>query len=121
VARNKKQSRPRIEFKGYIDCILSKEQKDDWKSRVYSDTEILDAFERLEDSGYRLGCSWDEYNECYSATLSPTDSNDPNAGYILTGRGRDARGAASQLLYKHLIVLDGDWQDVPNHSRKDWE
>lgn len=68
-----------------------------------------DMVDKLLDSGYHVSIKRDTYNGCYGCFVICKSANDPNNGYILTGRGTTSQAALLGALYRHLVIFEGAW------------
>jgi len=122
-ARAAKQRRQAQAGSEFVNLELSKEQKLELRS-TFDDLDTLgEALTDLLSDGTKVTCKYDERNSCAVAfAFAAEDSS--NAGYILTGRGRDATRALRELVYKHRVILDGEWAQYHNRSSEgegdDW-
>ena len=66
----------------------------------------IDAIVRLVDSGYKFSWGTDDRGGGYKSTLAKLAGG---TMYILTGRGSTPAGAMYALLYRHEIMLEGEW------------
>lgn len=69
---------------------------------------VLELWTELVEGGYRINTKYDDYSSSCAAFIIPGDGSD-NAGYILTGRGGTPYRALTEALYKHEILLRGEW------------
>lgn len=69
--------------------------------------------------GFKYSLAADAKNSCYVASL--TDKSDDSAfhNHCLTGRGATPAAARISLLYRHLVLADGDWSVL--HKAQDIE
>lgn len=73
---------------------------------------------RLTEEGYAVSFSYDDYNSCYSCLLRPKFTNNPNAGFLLNGRGSTPVRALRQAAYIHYIVFESDWSAHYQQSKR---
>jgi hypothetical protein len=115
-ARDKKTARFNdVQFVRYE---LSKEQVADLKIRFADgQLDLDDTLNNAVEQGYRITLKYDTYSKSPACFLQQVDDDGDNAGMILSGRGRTARSAIIEAMYKHFIVFDGQWPsgDLKNH------
>jgi len=99
-------------FRGYINLNLSDEQKTAWLtwSEGSSFWVQLDAFVA---SGVNIAIKVDPRGQGFLASATQRSEASPNAGLVVTARGRDASVALSRVVY--CLVLLGHkerWEDT---------
>lgn len=102
-------ARPVFVFKGFVRCELVKEQKamfEAWSASLSAD-DLLGQLSALLDDGFKL--SWGEGKQGMTASLSNVDGPAESRGYLLSAMAGRAEKALRVLLYKHLVVLEGQW------------
>lgn len=105
------------EFAGFIQHSLRKEEKQAFDQWVVSAEEIAGMVDRLLDSGYRITLAYDSYHKAFQCSLICQSANDVNAGWCLTARAPDGMSAMYLALFKHFVLLGGDWSEF--HHRQD--
>jgi hypothetical protein len=100
---------PRFNNAQFVQLELTEEQSKELKATIVTGDGILEQMEKMIDDGYKFTIKYDSYGDCIGAWCQPTDEGSANSGYILTGRGTSASKAVKQLLYKHHVLLQGDW------------
>jgi hypothetical protein len=95
----------------FINYPLSLEQKNELKALEYGADSFVSDLDKLCDSSYKASFSYDDYNNCYAAFLTPRDEKSVNRGLILTARGSTVLKAMKQLLYLHYTLFDESWAD----------
>lgn len=93
----------------FINIALTKEQSAFLKAKQFTSDDAFAHLERLLDDGYKLSVSYDDYHNCFSASLVPIGVDHMHAGFILAGKGSSALKAVKQLMYIHYELLDGIW------------
>jgi len=103
-------------FKGFIQHSLVAEERQAYDSWVTTYADFWDDCERIADSGYKLSCSWDNYNNTMQASLTCNNEKLPDFGWVLVARAPDVFNALNLLLFKHLVLLGGDWSEFHERS-----
>jgi len=68
--------------------------------------------------GYKLGVSWDAYNNCWIATLTGKGDKCINDYRVLTARADDYYEVQAMLIYKHIEVYHrGKWENRNSGTR----
>lgn len=112
MPRGKRQKKDEYVFKGFLDVALDAEMKADFRSRKYEAEDLFGELDRLIDDDYKLSVSKNKNGGGTQVFLAVNDPSKEYAGYLLSARGPDSETAVAVLLYKHLIVLEGDWANV---------
>jgi len=92
----------------FIRLELTAEEKTalrSWRSNAETLFETLD---EMIEGGYRVTLKYDDYNKSAACFLFP-DVDSDNAGRCLTGRGSTVYNALSQAVFKHSVILRGEW------------
>lgn len=94
---------------GYVRCELSSADKTAFKQweTVDNVNRALEALVKLADSGYVVKLGANEPG--YQASLSAASTGMAWDGYVLTAHAGTASRAAALLVYKHEILMAGDW------------
>ncbi len=110
----------------FLNCDLDKQLKKDlvaWCAQQ-ENLDVFNLFEKIVDSGIKIGMSYDAFNECMQCSLSkPITEGGKTKTYILVGRGGSLVQAIQAVLFKHFIMLEGTWEDLDRkNTRKetDW-
>lgn len=112
-----KKATTKLRFEDYefIRIELSAEEKEDF---ALSDSARLSPYEALADLstvGYKFSTSWSTDGKTCTASLTCTDTADPNAGGIISGKGAVLAQAILRLHYKVTeIVGDRTWREAEN-------
>ena len=113
---SKKSDSP--EWKGFVDCNLDKSTKEKAKAWVIEQAaEHMSKISALVDDGYKISFSLDRFHDAYQASMSYQVNGHTNSGFTLSARGPDLGSAVGMLLYKHFVVLDGDWSNGTQRSK----
>jgi len=92
----------------FINLELDKAQTIQYRQWREDPGVIFNSLDKEINSGYRFTLKYDDYNSGYACFMFPPEGHD-NSGYILTGRGGSAFRAIAECLYKHGVVLVGEW------------
>ncbi len=100
----------------FVDLELTKDQKAAVRE-MYDNLDAVDAaLQALFSDGTKVTLRWDDRNNCFAAFAFAAEGTQ-NEGLILTGRGGGVTRALRQLVYKHTVILDGDWGAWKNRPR----
>lgn len=98
-----------FQLRGYVHCDLAKADRpafEAWETATPAG-EYFDTLIKLLDSGYIFKAS--EGKEGYQASLSAASVNDEVNGYVLTAFAGSADRVVKLMLYKHSVMMEGDW------------
>jgi len=113
VARNgsRKSAGTASNFGSYkfINVGLSVDDKKRLANAVASGEISLDAALELVEEGYKLSINQDKRNNSFVASLTDSREASPSKNHILTGRGSNPAKAVYSVVYRHYVLLGGDW------------
>jgi hypothetical protein len=98
-----------FELLGYVRCDLGKSDREPFRAwqQDQNNSTYFDMLVKLCDSGYLLKCGVGK--EGHQASLSACDTDGECNGFVLSAFASEASDSLSLLLYKHHILLEGDW------------
>lgn len=96
----------------FVQRELTKAELARQKAWDITPADLLDLVSKASEAGYKLSIRYDNFSHAHAAWLIAPDADDPNAGRILSGRGSTALSALKQLMFKHMVILEGDWSVV---------
>lgn len=76
----------------------------------------FDTISKLVDDGYKLSVSSDKIHNCVGAYLTSPTNPTNGRKQCLSGRGPDVFGALRAVIFKHSVVLAGDWGDIETND-----
>jgi len=101
-------------WKGFVPCELNSKRKEQFREWSPNVEAVEDYIERFVAPGYKLSFSIDTYHDCVQVSYSCSSIGDPNCGWTLTARGNDLLKALAVLLFKHVVILECQWdQGLP--------
>lgn len=111
MARNiREKAKAQTAEGGFIECELDESERAACREWVKTTEEIFDWLQQLTDDNYVLKVSYEAKNDCYAAYVSGHwERNKPDAKWTLSGRGSTVGHACRQALFKHFVILGGDW------------
>lgn len=112
-----RRARKDDQWGGFVPCELGVDEREAWEIWFSASGHTIAA--DLDDAmgtGLKFTASYDGANQCYIASLSgrPDVAGERAFTNILTGRAGTFDEAVGVLLYKHLVVLRGDWWGAVN-------
>lgn len=96
----------------YIRCELDKQLKADLTEWLKKKHDWLSYVDAAVQDGLRFGTHLDAYNRCFEARLTAMSQSVGINTLVLQGRGPDMLAAIQALFFKHLIVLEKNWEDL---------
>lgn len=122
---NKGRVAPDVAHDRRVDAAKARAQDDGWRGFV--NVELNDAQKAavkamradiqkcwavvfdLVEGEYKMSLSLDAKNNAYVFSMTARREKDVNQGLTLTSRGGTVEGAVASFVYKHSVVLEGDW------------
>jgi hypothetical protein len=99
-------------FRGYINLNLSDEQKDAWLKWSESQS-FWDALAHHVADGVNLAVKVDPKGTGFLSSATQRREDSPNAGLVVTARGRDAAVALSRCVYCLVVLGHKDrWEET---------
>jgi hypothetical protein len=80
--------------------------------------QTLDGVHRLIEMGFKLSMKWDAFSETIQVTAVCNESVQENSGLATSARGNDAGDALALLVYKILIIAEGDLRPYIETSKR---
>lgn len=93
----------------FINYDLSSEDKEQLKSMDCAFEFTTEVVEGLVQEGYKYSLTYDPNNHSFIASLTDKSPGSDFINACLSGRGSSAANARYSLLYRHLVVSQGDW------------
>lgn len=96
-------------WRGFMDIPLTSTDKENclsWDAEGASLEEQLEFWVR---GGYKLSISWNEKTQSLILAATGQEKAGSNAGYTLSAHAKDLAKASHVLLYKHMVMAEGDW------------
>lgn len=85
-------------FRGYVNVNLSEADRRDFDVWEQT-TAVWDVLEAAAADGIRVSVKWSPKEKCFVGSATQLRSGSPNAGLVVTARGRTAGKAFSRALY----------------------
>lgn len=110
---------PERKFNGFVQCDLTKEQKEHAKSWIESSQPDWNTLFKLVDDEYKVSFGYDNYHKTFQCSLTCVANQSVNNGWVLVARAPDCMLAFGMACYKHFIVLDQIWTDGGEGRQED--
>ena len=114
-----KKSEP-VPFKGFVNYTLTEDDKLNFGSWDVDDHDLWIILVTCIQAGYKFSCSYNAQNDTFVACLHCNDKGSPNAGFLLSSFAPEWYLAVKSLLYKHEVVLEGNWQTEEVQKQAKW-
>jgi len=111
-SKKARTSGKQAEFKRseFINYDLTQDDKARFKEWLASKSfDAWDILDKLLEAGYSISVKPDGYHDCIAAYITPISEDNPNNGYILSGRSRSCSMAMFGALYRHLVIFESEW------------
>lgn len=100
------------EFRGYINLSLSDAEKAEWGAwSVTSD--VWDCLDAQVAMGVNISTKREKGGESFLSSATQRDGTSPNAGLVVTARGRSAGVSLTRVLYCLVVLSRSErWEDT---------
>lgn len=108
----------------FLQCDLDKALKKQLQEWITGEHDYFDMIEKCVDSRLKFGAGFDDYNECFQASLTQVATLE-NGGItrILVGRGGNLLQAMQSLFFKYHVMLETHLDDLERQNPRgvsDW-
>lgn len=93
----------------WINYTLTQQDKERLQDKSLVDELLRFSVDDLVFEGFKFSLSRDEKNSCFVASLTIREGDSSSPSRCLTGRGATPADARVSLLYRHLVLAQGDW------------
>lgn len=100
-------------WKGFKDFRLTNEQINAFVTDGVHDEDLMDLVQASLAEGYKLTFTYNGQSDTYNASMTCNDDKSANFGYTMSSFGPNFYTALGLLMYKHYILLVGDWNNIP--------
>lgn len=105
----KQSSKPAFRF---INYNLDTAEKDDLRKMDIHVEFGNEALEKLVSEGYKFSLTYDSKNNSFIVSMIDTMDTSPYWNCCISGRGSSLANARASVLYRHVIVAEGDWSSL---------
>jgi len=102
-----------VNWKGFKDFRLTNDQLAAFATDGVHDDDLMDLVQASLAEGYKLTFTYNGQSDTYNASMTCNDDKSGNFGYTMSLFGPNFYTALGLLMYKHHILLDGDWNNIP--------
>lgn len=101
------------EWKGFKDFRLTAEQLEGFAAFEHHDDDLMDLVQTVLANDYKLTFTYNGQADTYNAAMTANGEKDPNKGYTMSAFAPSMYAALRLLMYKHWVLLDQNWDNVP--------
>lgn len=110
-----------VQWRGFKDVRLSDAQRDAYDHWDAHDEDVYLLAASAVSSGFKFTCSYNHSNDTYTATLTGQDGSPAAAqGYSLSAFAPTWYDAVRTLMFKHDVILEGDWSRIEVSASERW-
>lgn len=106
---------------GFVNVPLNEDEKVHFRQWIVeNETEIAEEISAVELAGFKFSHTWDAENDCFIATLTGNGIKkiQPTWTVAMSARGDSWFGALALVVYKHLLMCEGDWSQYWTEGKK---
>jgi len=104
-------------WKGFKDFKLTSEQLEAFAVDGVHDDDLMDLVQSTLADGYKISLTYNGQADTYNASMTCNNEKLANMGYTLSAFAPTLYTALGLLMYKHHVLLDGDWGNIPAPQR----
>lgn len=101
------------DWKGFKDFRLTAEQLEAFAIDGVHDDDLMDLVQSSLAEGYKLTFTYNGQADTYNAAMTCNAEKHPNQGYTMSAYGPTFYVALGLLMFKHHVLLQGDWNNIP--------
>lgn len=96
-------------WKGFVDVKLTEQEKENFTQWDVHDNDLFLLLAEAVVAGHKQSLTWNKQNETYVFSFTGNEGAGKHEGYTLSAFAGDWYIALRVLLYKHHVLLEGDW------------
>ena len=117
---NEEGSTPQLDWGGWIDIQVTQDMKEQFDIWARERQDLMSSgVADVVGTGLKLTLSYDTGHNTFVASLNGEGNSRVHKRFTLTARSSDWWEAVCLLLYKHGILLKGDWANYKPKERYD--
>lgn len=106
-----------LTWKGFKDFRLTADQLEGFGMWDAHDEDLLDLVQGVIAQGYKLTFSYNGQSDTYNAAMTCNIEKHPHQGFTMSAFAPAFYPALRLLMYKHWILADGDWDNIPEPQK----
>jgi len=115
-----KKEKYQFQFRGFVDVKLSDVQRDAFSSWDVHDEELYEIVATVVQGGFKLSTTYNSGNDTFTATLTGQNGTGDADGYSMSSFAPDWYNALRLLVFKHTVILEGDWARAAQAESAKW-
>jgi len=105
----------------YIRCELDNQLKKDLVDWLKGKHDWIGYIETAVGAGLRFQVLEDKFHSCFEARLTLISQSTGVNTLVLQGRSATCLQAIQALFFKHIVVLEMNWEDLDRNEQKKYE
>jgi hypothetical protein len=101
------------DWKGFKDFRLTAEQLEGFGLFDTDDDDLMDLIQVSLAEGYKVTLTYNGQSDTYNCAMTCNAEKHKNQGYTMSAFAPTAYMAMKLLMYKHAVLLEGDWDKIP--------
>lgn len=101
------------DWKGFKDFRLTAEQLEGFAAFETHDDDLMDLLQTVLAEGYKFTLTYNGAGDTYNAAMTCNAEKNKNQGYTMSAFAPTAYAALRLLMYKHFVLLETDWENIP--------
>lgn len=106
---------------GFVNVPLNEDEKVHFRQWVVeNETEIAEEISATQLAGFKFSSTWDADNDCFVATLTGCGIRKVQPTWVcaMSARGDSWFGSLALVIYKHIVICEGDWSNHWSEGKK---
>lgn len=116
----KTREKQKPQWVGHKDFKLDAQAKDNYEHWDIHDDDVYELAATTVQSGYKLSFTFNSGNDTFNAALTGDGGEGKNYTYTMSAFAPDWYNALRLVLFKHHVLLDGDWGKINGTSGDKW-
>lgn len=100
----------KIKWKGFANIDIPDSQRERARTYIFEGDAVETDLQTMIADNYKITMSQNEVSGSVTCTATCNNEQSMNAGYSLSGYGKDWLCACGSLLFKHFKIADCDWE-----------
>lgn len=93
----------------YLNRQFTKPEREQFKKWLATDVALEKLLLVPADGGCKTSIGYDDYNNCYQATITRPSDDPKEPIMVLVSRASSPLAALYAVLYKHVVLFDSGW------------
>lgn len=97
-------------WKGFIECKFTESEKEAFAQWDVHDEDVFVLLSEAVVAGHKLSLTFNKQSETFVASFTGNEGAGKHEGYTLSAYAGDWYLAVRAIVFKHAVLLAGDWQ-----------